>query len=68
MLSPLHDLSMDRYIQIASILGYFYHGGAQTEHILLVLATITIFPPLIVNFFRVLEHADLNVLKFICLT
>lgn len=67
-LSPLYDSSEAGLTQIASFLGYIYHHGINAEHILLVLAKVTRFVPLITNYFRLLENAPLTYLNIIAIT
>ncbi|OHT16596.1 hypothetical protein TRFO_41707 [Tritrichomonas foetus] len=67
-LSPLYNSTQAGLDQIACFLGYLFHEGTNAEHLLLVLAKITRFAPLIVNIFRVLEHASLNVSNIVAIT
>lgn len=68
MLSPLFDSTTAGLTQIASLLGYFFHDGINSEHLMLVFAKITRFAPLVVNMYRLLEHEDLNVRNIVAIT
>jgi ubiquitin-conjugating enzyme E2 D/E len=68
LLSPLEQSTDAGLAQIACLLGYFQHDGAKTEQLLLVLAKITTFAPLVVNIFRFMEHEELNGLNVIAVT
>ena len=68
ILSPLCKSSSAGITQIASFLGYMYHGGLNGEQILLSLAKVTRFAPLVVNLFRLIENRPLNVLNILAIT
>lgn len=68
MLSPLFESTETGLTQIASFLGYFYHGGIYSEFLLNVFAKITRFAPLITNLFRVIKNEKLNVLNIVSIT
>ena len=55
-------------MQIASFLGYMYHGGLKSEHILLVLAKVTRFAPLVVNLYRLIEKRPITYLNILAIT
>lgn len=68
ILSPLFETTETGLTQIASLLGYFYHGGIYSESLLNVFAKITRFTPLITNLFRVIKNEKLNVLNIVSIT
>ena len=45
-----------------------YYGGPKSEHILLSLAKITRFAPLVVNLYRLIENRSLNILNILAIT
>lgn len=68
MLSPLFETTESGLTQIASLLGYFYHGGIYSELLLNIFAKISRFAPLITNIYRVIKNEKLNVLNIISIT
>lgn len=68
ILSPLYKSSIDGLTQIASFLGYMFHGGQKRENILISLAKITRFAPLVVNLYRLIENRKLNALNILAIT
>ncbi|KAK8899970.1 hypothetical protein M9Y10_002293 [Tritrichomonas musculus] len=68
MISPLFDSSLAGLTQMASFLGYLFHGGIHGEHLMIALAKVTRFAPLFINICRLLEHSQLNALNIISIT
>lgn len=68
ILSPFCQSSINGLTQISAFLGYLYYGGYESEHILLSLAKITRFAPLVVNIYRLIEKRPLNILNILSIT
>ena len=68
MLSPFFGSTRDGYIKIACLLGYIYYGGVTSQRILLTIAKLTVFAPLILNIFRLIEKAPLNIRNIVSIT
>lgn len=68
ILSPNCKSSSSGLSQIAAFLGYMFHSGLNSEHILLVLAKITRFAPLVVNLYRLIQNKPLNALNILAIT
>ena len=68
-LSPLHDHdSPEQLGQMAALLGYFAHEGPMTEKILLILARVTRFAPLVCSIFRMMEGEKITGLDIVSIT
>lgn len=68
ILSPLCQSTASGLSQIATFLGYVYYGGLKSEQILLSLAKITRFAPLVVNLYRLIRNRPLNTLNILAIT
>lgn len=67
-LSPVFESTTEGLTQIASFLGYLYHGGAYRKHLIEIFAKCTRFDPLITSIARLIQHEKLNVLNIISIT
>lgn len=68
LLSPFCESSPAGLSQIAAFLGYAFHDGVKSERILLSLAKLTRFAPLVVNFLRLIEKRPLKALNILAIT
>lgn len=68
LLSPLCESTLPGLTQIATFLGYLFHEGINSEHLMTVLATLTRFAPLITSICRLLEHYEIDGLNIISIT
>ncbi|KAK8865515.1 hypothetical protein M9Y10_011071 [Tritrichomonas musculus] len=68
ILSPICKSSISGLTQIASFIGYMFYGGPKSEHILLSLAKVTRFAPLVVNLYRLIENRPLICLNILAIT
>lgn len=68
-LSPLqeHD-NPEQLAQMAVLLGYFAHGGWKTEKLLLTLAHVTRFAPLVCSLYRIMEQKNITGLDIVSIT
>jgi hypothetical protein len=67
-LSPLYDSSQQGLTDIACLLGYFQHNDENTDKMLLSLARVTVFAPLVANLLRFLEGEELTGVNIIPIT
>ena len=68
LLSPFCESSQAGLSWIATFLGYAFDGGVKSERILLSLAKVTRFAPLVVNLFRLIENRPLKALNILAIT
>lgn len=68
LLSPLYDSTPQGYFEMACLLGYFQYDGHHTQDILLRLARVTRFAPLVCSLYRFLEHEEVNGRNIIAIT
>jgi hypothetical protein len=60
LLSPLYQCNPRGLSEIATLMGYFQHGGAKSNLLLLTIGKLTGFAPFITNLYRLLEHQTVN--------